>query len=176
MNEHSSLKKLDYNYQNCDCSLLLMTFFSQFCRTITENMANLGTQKMYDLLLFRMEFSIRPCFCWPAITTTEWFPHTRSSLSPNCSTSLESCRIRYGLHKLTLFRYARRDKMTRNFLHSYKKVLVQPGIQLDWIAGLLNPDCNPVWWIGFGLSIQFLHFNPNPKAIIFLIKKPKTNS
>jgi hypothetical protein len=24
---------------------------------------------------------------------------------------------------------------------------------------------------GFGLSIQFLHFNPNPKAIIFLIKK-----
>ncbi len=41
-----------------------------------------------------------------------------------------------------------------------------------WI-GLLNPDCNPVWWIG--LSIQFLHFNPNPKAIIFLIKKLKTH-
>jgi hypothetical protein len=34
------------------------------------------------------------------------------------------------------------------------------------IAGL---DC----WIG--LSIQFLHINPNPKAIIFLIKKLKTH-
>jgi hypothetical protein len=43
---------------------------------------------------------------------------------------------------------------------------------LDWIAGLLNPDCNPVWWNG--LSIQYLHFNPNPKAIIILIKKLKT--
>ncbi len=21
-------------------------------------------------------------------------------------------------------------------------------VLLDWIAGLLNLDCNPVWWIG----------------------------
>jgi len=21
-------------------------------------------------------------------------------------------------------------------------------VLLDWIAGLLNPDCNPIWWIG----------------------------
>ncbi len=33
-------------------------------------------------------------------------------------------------------------------------------VLLDWIAGLLNPDCNPVWLIG--LSIQFLHLNPYP--------------
>jgi len=44
---------------------------------------------------------------------------------------------------------------------------------LHGIAGLLNPDCNPIWWIGlwividnpkskldfgFGFSIQFCHF------------------
>jgi len=25
---------------------------------------------------------------------------------------------------------------------------------LDWIAGLLNPDCNPIWRIGLWLTIQ----------------------
>jgi hypothetical protein len=52
-------------------------------------------------------------------------------------------------------------------------------VLLDWIAGLQS---SLVGWIvidnpksksdfGFGLSIQYLHFNPNPKAIIILIKK-----
>jgi len=27
-------------------------------------------------------------------------------------------------------------------------------VLLDWIAGLLNPDCNPFWWIWIGLTIQ----------------------
>ncbi len=27
-------------------------------------------------------------------------------------------------------------------------------VLLDWIAGLLNPDCNPVWWIGLWLTIK----------------------
>jgi hypothetical protein len=42
---------------------------------------------------------------------------------------------------------------------------------VDWIV-IDNPKSKLDF--GFGLSIQFLHFNPNPKAIIFLIKKPKT--
>ncbi len=40
-------------------------------------------------------------------------------------------------------------------------------VWLDWIAGFLSPDC------GFGLSSQFIHFDPNPKIITFLIKKVK---
>jgi len=44
-------------------------------------------------------------------------------------------------------------------------------INVDWIAGLLNPDCNPIWWIA--LSIKFCHFNPNPKLQDYFIKKLK---
>jgi hypothetical protein len=51
--------------------------------------------------------------------------------------------------------------------------IAQSGLQsslVDWIV-IDNPKSKTDF--GFGLSIQFLHFNPNPKAIIFLIKKPK---
>jgi len=46
-------------------------------------------------------------------------------------------------------------------------------VLLDWIDGLLNPDCNPKSEsdFGFGLSIQFCHFNPNPKLHNYFIKK-----
>ncbi len=44
-----------------------------------------------------------------------------------------------------------------------------------WI-GLLNPDCNPIWWIGLTLSIQFCHFNPNSKYQNYFIKKLKFHS
>jgi len=27
-------------------------------------------------------------------------------------------------------------------------------LMLDWIAGLHNPDCNPIWWIELQLKIQ----------------------
>jgi hypothetical protein len=43
---------------------------------------------------------------------------------------------------------------------------------VDWIV-IDNPKSKSDF--GFGLLIQFLHFNPNPKAIIFLIKKLKTH-
>jgi hypothetical protein len=48
---------------------------------------------------------------------------------------------------------------------------IRIAIQLvDWIV-IDNPKSKSDF--GFGLSIQFLHFNPNPKAITFLIKKLK---
>jgi hypothetical protein len=53
--------------------------------------------------------------------------------------------------------------------------IAQSGLQsslVDWIV-IDNPKSKLDF--GFGLSIQFLHFNPNPKAIIFLIKKPETH-
>jgi hypothetical protein len=53
--------------------------------------------------------------------------------------------------------------------------IAQSGLQsslADWIV-IDNPKSKSDF--GFGLSIQFLNFNPNPKAIIFLIKKPKTH-
>ncbi len=47
-----------------------------------------------------------------------------------------------------------------------------------WIvqSGLFNPDCNPIWWIGLWLTIQFCHFNPNPKFQNYFIKKLRFHS
>jgi hypothetical protein len=53
--------------------------------------------------------------------------------------------------------------------------IAQSGLQsnlVDWIV-IDNPKSK--FDFGFGLSIHFLYFNPNPKAIIFLIKKLKTH-
>ncbi len=53
--------------------------------------------------------------------------------------------------------------------------IAQSGLQsnlVDWIV-IDNPKSKSDF--GFGLSIHFLYFNPNPKAIIFLIKKLKTH-
>ncbi len=53
--------------------------------------------------------------------------------------------------------------------------IAQSGLQsilLDWIV-IGNPKSKSDF--GFGLSIQFLHFNPNPKTNIFFIKKLKTH-
>ncbi len=38
------------------------------------------------------------------------------------------------------------------FSTSYKSCIRR--VLLDWIAGLLNPDCNPIWWIELWLTIQ----------------------
>jgi len=43
----------------------------------------------------------------------------------------------------------------QHLLSSLKSALVDIGrVLLDWIAGFLNPDCNPIWWIGLWLTIQ----------------------
>ncbi len=42
-----------------------------------------------------------------------------------------------------------------NHLKFYQfKIICLCRVLLDWIAGLLNPDCNPVWWIGLWMTIQ----------------------
>jgi hypothetical protein len=51
--------------------------------------------------------------------------------------------------------------------------IAQSGLQSSLVDWIVND--NPKSKSDFGLSIQFLHFNPNPKTIIFLIKKPKTH-
>ncbi len=53
--------------------------------------------------------------------------------------------------------------------------IAQSGLQsilADWIV-IGNPKSKSDF--GFGLSIQLLHFNPNPKTNIFLIKKLKNS-
>jgi len=51
--------------------------------------------------------------------------------------------------------------------------IVQSGLQsnlVDWI-GIDNPKSKSDF--GFGFSIQFSHFNPNPKLHNYFIKKIK---
>ncbi len=71
-----------------------------------------------------------------------------------------------------------------SWLHACKLFCLQGIVGLDcWITHS-GSQSNLVDWIvinnpklksdfGFDLSILFLHFNPNPKAIIFLIRKQK---
>jgi hypothetical protein len=53
--------------------------------------------------------------------------------------------------------------------------IAQSGLQSSLVDWIVIDNQKSKSDLGFGLSIQFLHFNPNPKAIIFLIKKPKTH-
>jgi hypothetical protein len=53
--------------------------------------------------------------------------------------------------------------------------IAQSGLQSSLVDWIVIDNSKSKLDLGFELSIQFLHFNPNPKAIIFLIKKPKTN-
>jgi len=39
-------------------------------------------------------------------------------------------------------------KVVSNVIRVETLVVSIDRVLLDWIAGLLNPDCNPIWWIG----------------------------
>jgi hypothetical protein len=53
--------------------------------------------------------------------------------------------------------------------------IAQPGLQSNLVELIVIDNPKSKLDFGFGLSIQFLHFNPNPKAITFLIKKLKAH-
>ena len=56
---------------------------------------------------------------------------------------------------------------------SIQKLFGKSITSAQGIAGLINPDCNPIYWIGI---CQFCHFNPNPKLHNYFIKKFKFHS
>jgi hypothetical protein len=63
------------------------------------------------------------------------------------------------------YRCFKRSKMIEVNIHLKNVVFISAyRVLLDWIAGLINPDFNPICWIlDLDFLIQFLHFNPNPK-------------
>jgi len=40
------------------------------------------------------------------------------------------------------------DWVSNARLGKFRLILLANRVLLDWIVGLLNPDCNPIWWIG----------------------------
>ncbi len=52
--------------------------------------------------------------------------------------------------------------------------IAQSGLQSSLVKWIVIDNPKSKSDFGFGLSIQYLHFNPNPKAIIILIKELKT--
>jgi len=50
--------------------------------------------------------------------------------------------IHFFIELYELNRRISADKLDLLWINLLGRVL------LDWIAGLFNPDCNPIWWIG----------------------------